>query len=454
MGQTLSEPVTNKETAICQDDFYKVGSSCMQGWRTSMEDSHTHILSLPDDPGTSWFSVFDGHGGSIVAKYASKHLHKFVIQRPEFPNDIPEALKQGFLECDTAMYNDVAIKEQMAGSTAITVLIRDNKIYCANAGDSRAIGSRNGTLVALSSDHKPNNPEEMDRIFNAGGWVEFNRVNGNLALSRALGDFLFKRNQTIPAEKQIVTAYPEVSVHDLTEEWDFLVLACDGIWDVLTNQAVINFVTEMIGEGKYPESICEELLGYCLAPVCHMGGLGGDNMSIIIVCLLHGKPWENLVEKCKKIHSNKRASTKLSDPAFTNFDRFTAEGPFAEVSVLKAADDIHNSKDSVSSSSHTSSSSSSPISTDEKFETMVLGPDNSEDNSKETAATTIEQFGGEKRVEENVVKSENESTELKEITKNEADEESKAKVNNDLDNGETSSTTSDAPKASIVSNGE
>jgi protein phosphatase PTC2/3 len=112
---------------------------------------------------------------------------------------------QGFLECDTAMFNDEAIKEQMAGSTAITVLIRENKLYCANAGDSRAIACRNGTLVTLSNDHKPNNPEEMDRIYNAGGWVEFNRVNGNLALSRALGDFLFKRNQTIPAEQQIVT---------------------------------------------------------------------------------------------------------------------------------------------------------------------------------------------------------------------------------------------------------
>lgn len=112
---------------------------------------------------------------------------------------------QGFLECDTAMFNDEAIKEQMAGTTAITVLVKDNKLYCANAGDSRAVACRNGQLVALSSDHKPNNPEEMERIYNAGGWVEFNRVNGNLALSRALGDFLFKRNQTIPAEQQIVT---------------------------------------------------------------------------------------------------------------------------------------------------------------------------------------------------------------------------------------------------------
>lgn len=103
------------------------------------------------------------------------------------------------------MQNDEAVKEQMAGTTAITALIRENKLYCANAGDSRAIACKNGSLIALSHDHKPNNPEEMDRIYNAGGWVEFNRVNGNLALSRALGDFLFKRNQTMPAEQQIVT---------------------------------------------------------------------------------------------------------------------------------------------------------------------------------------------------------------------------------------------------------
>ena len=66
------------------------------------------------------------------------------------------------------MLNDEQIKEQMAGSTAICCLIRDNKLYCANAGDSRAIASRKGALVTLSSDHKPNNPEEMDRIYNAG----------------------------------------------------------------------------------------------------------------------------------------------------------------------------------------------------------------------------------------------------------------------------------------------
>lgn len=60
-----------------------------------------------------------------------------------------------------------------------------------------------------------------------------------------------------------------------------------------------------ISEGKYPEDICEELLSHCLAPVCQMGGLGGDNMTLIIVCFLHGQPYENLIEKCKKLHSER-----------------------------------------------------------------------------------------------------------------------------------------------------
>lgn len=99
-----------------------------------------------------------------------------------------------------------------------------------------------------------------------------------------------------------------------------------------------------------------------------MGGLGGDNMSIIIICFLHGKPWQNLVDKCKRIHLEKKASSKLCEPAFSAFDRFTSEGPFAEVSVLKAASDELSNANETSSSSHTSSPSSSPISTEDKFD--------------------------------------------------------------------------------------
>lgn len=298
MGTTLSEPITAKESSYCQNEQYRVGSSCMQGWRLSMEDSHTHILSLPDDPGTSFFAVYDGHGGATVAQYAGKHLHKFIIKRPEYEEDIQSALKQAFLDIDSEMLYNESCGEQMAGSTAVVVLIKNNRLYCANAGDSRAIACVNGDVEILSLDHKPNNDAESKRIHEGGGWVEFNRVNGNLALSRALGDFVFKKNEAKKPEEQIVTAYPDVETREITEDYEFLVLACDGIWDVMTNQEVIDFCRERIAAGKYPEEICEELMTHCLAPDCQMGGLGGDNMTVVLVCFLHNKTYEDLIERC------------------------------------------------------------------------------------------------------------------------------------------------------------
>lgn len=117
-----------------------------------------------------------------------------------------------------------------------------------------------------------------------------------------------------------------------------------------------------------------------------MGGLGGDNMSIIIICMLHGKPWESLVEKCKRYHSERKATSKLCEPAFSAFDRLTSDGPFAEVSVLKAASDELTNANETSSSSHTSSpSSSSPISTEEKFEIPEASP---QQNASSATAST------------------------------------------------------------------
>jgi len=121
------------------------------------------------------------------------------------------------------MASNEEMREDLAGTTAICVLIKDDKLYCGNVGDSRAIASINGNVELLSIDHKPNNDDERKRITAAGGWVEFNRVNGkrrssffmfyfcfffrfvgNLALSRALGDFIFKRNADKKPEEQVV----------------------------------------------------------------------------------------------------------------------------------------------------------------------------------------------------------------------------------------------------------
>lgn len=211
---------------------------------------------------------------------------------------------QAFLDIDNTMLYDEAYGEQMAGSTAVTAIIKNKKLYCANAGDSRAIACINGEVEVLSLDHKPNNFIESKRISEAGGWVEFNRVNGNLALSRALGDFIFKKNAKKKAEEQIVTAYPDVEVREITEDWDFLVLACDGIWDVLSNEEVVQFCRKRIGMGMMPEEICEEIMTHCLAPDCQMGGIGGDNMTIVLVCFLHNRTYEDLIAKCASSLAN------------------------------------------------------------------------------------------------------------------------------------------------------
>ncbi|KAH8303813.1 hypothetical protein KR018_008192 [Drosophila ironensis] len=298
MGQTLSEPITTKDTACCSNSRYRVGSSSMQGWRVEMEDAHTHILALPDEPQASFFAVYDGHGGASVSNFAGKHLHKFVTKRPEYREDTAMALKKAFLDFDREILMNGSGNEVSAGSTAVVVLIREKRLYCANAGDSRAIACIAGVMHPLSVDHKPNDEAESKRIVAGGGWVEFNRVNGNLALSRALGDFMYKKNTHKRAEEQIVTAYPDVEVRDISEDWEFVLLACDGIWDVKTNTEVCQFVRARIAAALTPERICEELMNTCLAPNGQMSGLGGDNMTVILVCFLHNKGYEELVVRC------------------------------------------------------------------------------------------------------------------------------------------------------------
>jgi len=319
MGQTLSEPITVKDTQAHANAHLRSAASSMQGWRINMEDCHTQLLSMKEDKDGAFFAVFDGHGGANVAKYCGDMMHKQVVGTDAYQNgDYVEAFKRGFLATDEEMLKDDVMKDDMSGSTAICVLIKDSKIYCGNAGDSRAISSVAGICDELSFDHKPSDEMEAKRIVAAGGWVEFNRVNGNLALSRAMGDFVFKRNSKKPAEEQIVTCYPDVITKDITKDHEFIVLACDGIWDVMSNQEVVDFVRARIAQKLPPEQISEELLDHCLAPDSQLGGLGCDNMTAIIVCLLQGQSYDALSERCsipvtRPLHENETSISNQSN---------------------------------------------------------------------------------------------------------------------------------------------
>ncbi|CAG0883227.1 unnamed protein product [Cyprideis torosa] len=315
MGQTLTEPVTSKETASVEDAKWKVGSSSMQGWRATMEDSHTHILSLPDDPDTVFFAVYDGHGGAEVAQYAGKNFHKFIAANSDFMSGKTViGLKNAFLEFDRSMLDQNIARGDNTGSTAIVVVVRFGTLYCANIGDSRCVACVNGKVVELSADHKPNLPSERERIMNAGGFVDFNRVNGNLALSRAFGDFAYKKNMERSAEQQMLTAVPDIQELPLSRSLEFLILACDGIWDVISSHDAVNFVRKRIGENQEPEEICEALIDHCLAPECDMGGLGCDNMTVIIAAYLNGESYSSLASRCRQVVMSQQPGPATPQP--------------------------------------------------------------------------------------------------------------------------------------------
>ncbi|CAL5373267.1 unnamed protein product [Camellia sinensis] len=167
------------------------------------------------------------------------------------------------------------------GSTACVAIIRNNQLLVANAGDSRCVISRKGQAYNLTRDHKPNLEAENERILKAGGSVQFGRVNGNLNLARAIGDMELKQNKSLPAENQILTANPDVNTVKLCDDDEFIVLACDGIWDCMSSQEVVDFVREQLKTETKLSVLCERVFDRCIAPLA--GGKGCDNMTMILV---------------------------------------------------------------------------------------------------------------------------------------------------------------------------
>ncbi|TIA69787.1 hypothetical protein E3P92_03396 [Wallemia ichthyophaga] len=328
----LSIIVVDKSYATGEDADFVYAVSEMQGWRISMEDAHTAVLDLNrahdshapevEDPSNAksfetkesnkevskkpaFFAVYDGHGGSNVARYTGATLYARLARSAEFKSgDWHAALINSYLNTDEAIKASPELSSDPSGCTAVSVLITPpepsainskvnaRRIICANAGDSRAVLSLAGQHFSLSFDHKPQNDLESDRIVKAGGFVEIGRVNGNLALSRAIGDFEFKQNTDLGPESQIVTAVPDIIEHECTGEEEFLILACDGIWDCLSSQQVIDVTRRAIANGDELKDICAHIMDKCLAPDSELGGIGCDNMTITIVAILGDRSQE------------------------------------------------------------------------------------------------------------------------------------------------------------------
>ncbi|RKP24921.1 phosphatase 2C-like domain-containing protein [Syncephalis pseudoplumigaleata] len=256
-------------SAVCSftsgDVSFRVGISEDRNRRCRrvMEDTHSVEMNYCGVPGQGFFGVFDGHGGRTAAEWCGEHFHKTLkgcLEDNQGKEPVPEVLKQAFLAADARLAEN---KQDHSGCTVITALLT-RKLYTANVGDARAVLCRGGKAIRMSYDHKGTDQRESQRITDKGGFMMGNRVNGMLAVTRALGD---------TAMKEFVIGLPYTQEVDLCEDDTFLILACDGLWDVCDDQTAIDLIKNIAN----PHEASQKLMKYAL------DNFSSDNLTIMVI---------------------------------------------------------------------------------------------------------------------------------------------------------------------------
>ncbi|KAL3137661.1 hypothetical protein ABBQ38_004936 [Trebouxia sp. C0009 RCD-2024] len=251
------------------DGKVSFGYSLMRGKRQSMEDFY--YAQFKKDPKTGQmvgcFGVFDGHGGPNAADFVRQNLFESLVKNSKFGSDIKTAFVEAFVDTDQKYLQADSGANRDDGCTAVTAVLVGQNLVVANVGDSRAVLSKGGQAYPLSEDHKPNRTDERQRIESAGGvvvWAGTWRVGGVLAVSRAFGDRLLKR---------YVVAMPDLQEQQLTSQDDALILASDGLWDVLTNQDAAQCIKDI----KDPQRAAKKLTDEAYSRGSN------DNISCIVI---------------------------------------------------------------------------------------------------------------------------------------------------------------------------
>ncbi|KAG5237543.1 Protein phosphatase 2C family protein [Salix suchowensis] len=243
---------SKSESVKLEEEAPKFGMTSVRGRRRDMEDA-VSIQSSFTTKNTSFFGVFDGHGCSHVAMKCRDRLHEIVNEevegfKEEKPVEWEETMKRSFIKMDKEVESCCVEGDNSsncrcelktpqcdaAGSTAVVAVVTPEKIIVSNCGDSRAVFCRNGVAIPLSSDHKVR--LTISFFYLSGGRVIYwdgARVLGVLAMSRAIGDNYLK---------PFVIPEPDVTVTERTGEDECLILASDGLWDVVSNDTACGVV--------------------------------------------------------------------------------------------------------------------------------------------------------------------------------------------------------------------
>ena len=297
MGSKLQKPRVEQDSEMGRGHDFNWGSSAMQGWRVTMEDSHIHQVTgfgkwsliifqgkLGHLQSVGLFLVFDGHGGSQYANRIAREFPTFLanenaIKKMEddggyVAEQIKICIREAFYKYDKRLHEE----KLTSGCTASGVLITPHHIFVINIGDSRTIVCRDNEILFATEDHKPTCYNERIRIEEAGGLVYRRRVNGELAVSRALGDFKFKENKQLKQDAQLVTCDAEIEIIKRDGKTDeLIIIGCDGIFDVMENSEIMDFCIKRIPYKRNLEELCNEITDYC----CFKDSK--DNLSVMVL---------------------------------------------------------------------------------------------------------------------------------------------------------------------------
>jgi len=282
----------------------RCGVHSVQGRRTSMEDTHECLPSLeissqeekmsaeaddesdnctsnkdhfPDLSGSfepskeicSFFGVYDGHGGKRAADFVAQNLHQYIMESSYFHSNIRKAIKEGFKQTEEE-FLELAKRDNFGdGTTAIVAFLVKNTLTVGNVGDSEGVLCRGNKAIPLTTVHNPaKNPAEIERIQKEGGRVYHSRLAHphlnpsyfSLGVSRAIGDMLFKHPDFTKGKPSGLIAVPDIREIQLTSEDQFIILACDGLWDVMTHQEAVDLVIKSLLETDDPQTASEILV--------------------------------------------------------------------------------------------------------------------------------------------------------------------------------------------------
>lgn len=255
-----------------------VSIHAIRNTRRKMEDRHVclpafnQLFGLSDAVDRAYFAVFDGHGGVDAARYAAVHVHANAARRPELPTDPAGALRAAFQHTDDMFLRKAKRERLQSGTTGVCALVTGTTLHVAWLGDSQVILVEQGQVVKLMEPHKPERQDERARIEALGGFVSHMdcwRVNGTLAVSRAIGDIF---------QKPYVSGEADAASRELTGSEDYLLLACDGFFDVIPHQEVAGLVqSHLVRQQGSGLLVAEELVAAARDRGSH------DNITVMVI---------------------------------------------------------------------------------------------------------------------------------------------------------------------------